>query len=44
MLDVQRRARWPYPGINAERDELFTDWYFPTLDRMEAQWRAQQAE
>ncbi len=43
MLDLNGRARWPYPGINAERDALFTNWYFPTLDEMEAAWRAQHA-
>lgn len=44
MLDLNGRARWPYPGTNAERDELFTTWYFPTLDRMQEQWRAQNGE
>ncbi len=44
MLDLNGRARWPYPGTNPERDALFTDWYFPTLDVMEAAWRAEHGE
>ena len=40
MLDLHGRARWPYPGNREEIDKLFTEWYFPTLDEMEAQWRA----
>ena len=40
MLKLNGRARWPYPGTNPERDELFTGWYFPTLDRMKAEWEA----
>jgi hypothetical protein len=35
MLKLHGRARWPYPGSNKERDDLFRNWYFPTLDRME---------
>lgn len=44
MLDLHGRARWPYPGNREEIDRLFIDWYFPTLDEMEAQWRAEQGE
>lgn len=44
MLDLHGRARWPYPGHREEVDELFTEWYFPTLDQMEAEWRAQHDE
>lgn len=44
MLDLDGRSRWPYPGNNAEQDRLFTEWYFPTLDAMEAEWRAEQGE
>ncbi len=44
MLDLNGRARWGYPGTNLERDILFTEWYFPVLDRMEARWRAEQEE
>ncbi len=43
MLRLNGRARWPYPGGGTGqdgRDALFIDWYFPTLDEMEAQWRA----
>jgi hypothetical protein len=41
MLDLNGRARWPYPGNNEEQDRLFIEWYFPTLDAMEAQWRGE---
>lgn len=44
MLDLNGRARWGYPGTNEERDRLFTEWYFPTLDALEAQWRAERGE
>ena len=44
MLGLNGRARWSYPGINADRDTLFTEWYFPTLDDMEARWRAEAGE
>jgi hypothetical protein len=39
MLKLHGRARWPYPGSNKERDDLFRNWYFPTLDRMESSYR-----
>jgi hypothetical protein len=44
MLDLHGRARWPYPGYREEVDQLFTEWYFPTLDEMEAQWRLERGE
>ncbi len=44
MFDLHGRARWGYPGYNEDRDHLFTTWYFPTLDKMEAEWRAAQEE
>jgi hypothetical protein len=44
MLDLHGRARWPYPGYREEVDQLFTEWYFPTLDEMEARWRLERGE
>ncbi len=44
MFGLHGRARWGYPGYNEDRDHLFTTWYFPTLDRMAAEWRAQRGE
>jgi len=41
MLDLHGRARWPYPG-KEERDRLFLEWYFPTIDGLYQQWQAQQ--
>ncbi|MBT5612462.1 MAG: hypothetical protein HOJ57_41375 [Lentisphaerae bacterium] len=40
MLRLHGRARWAYPGLRVERDKLFVDWYFPTLDRMAAEHAA----
>ncbi len=44
MLELNGRARWGYPGINAERDTLFTGWYFPRLDELYEAWQAEQAQ
>lgn len=29
---------WKTVASREERDRIFLDWYFPTLDRLQAEW------
>lgn len=42
MLSLNGRCRWAYPGWPLNESDLndYIGYYFPELDRMEAQWRA----